>query len=104
VVTTIGNVGYDPALTELLPQWLAIVPFVQSQAFRTPPSVADFDAIDRFQDVPLVMPVGFAQREVERMTVGIHDQVAFEAGNTVFSRVAYLIFAPFFDFTTLASW
>jgi hypothetical protein len=33
----------------------------------------------------LVVPVGFAQSEIERMAIGINHHVAFEAANTVFS-------------------
>jgi hypothetical protein len=85
VITPIGRNRYDPTLTKLLPERFAIVPFIDSQAFRAPSSFANFDAIERFEDFTLVVPVGFAQSKVERITVGVDDQVAFEAVNTVFS-------------------
>jgi hypothetical protein len=50
------------------------------------------------------VPVGFAQREVEGIPMCVSDEGAFDPAQTVFSRIAYLVFAPFFDFTTLASW
>ncbi len=44
-----------------------------------------FDAIYRFQDLALVVPVSFAQSKVEWVAVGVNDQVAFEALQPVFS-------------------
>lgn len=85
MILTILGIRYDPALTQLLSEWFAIVPFVESQPFRAAATFADFDAVDRFKCLALIMPVGFAQREVERIAIGVNDQVAFEAVNTVFS-------------------
>ena len=85
MVTAIGSIRYNPALAKLLPERLAVVTFIESQAFRTPSSFANFDTIDRFEDFTLVVPVSFAQSKVEWVTVGVNDQMAFEAVQTVFS-------------------
>ena len=53
------------------------------------------DALDRFENCALIVPVGFAQREVERIAVGVNDEVAFDPAQTVFSRIAFLGLAPF---------
>lgn len=85
VIFTILGVRHDSTLTQFLSEWFAIVAFVETQAFRAAATFADFDAVDRFKYLALVVPVGFAQREVERIAIGINDQVAFEAVQTVFS-------------------
>ena len=85
MVTTIGSIRYNPALAKLLPKRLAVVTFLESQAFRTPSSFANFDPLDRFEDFTWVVPVGFAQTKVERVPIGVNDPVAFEAVQTVFS-------------------
>ena len=85
MVTAIGSIRYDPTLANLLPERLAVVTFIESQAFRTSSSFANFDPIDRFEDFTLVVPVSFAQTKVEWVAVGVNDQVAFEAVQTVFS-------------------
>ena len=103
MILTILGVRHDSTLTQFLSEWFAIVALVETQTFRTTNPLTDFDAIYRCQDFALVMPIRFAQRKVEWIAVGSNDQVAFEAVQTVFSGVSYLIFAPFFDFTTLAS-
>jgi len=104
VIRTIRGIGNDPAFSQLLPERLTVRAFIETQPLWTVAPVTDLDASSRFQDVPLVIPVGFAQSEIERIALGVNHQVAFEPVNTVFSRIPYLIFAPFFDFTTLASW
>ena len=104
MIAAIRRIRDDPTLTQLLPERLAIVTFIETQSLGTTTAFPDLDAIDRFQDFPLVIPVGFAQSEIERIAVGVNHQVAFEPVNTVFPRIPYLVFAPFFDFTTLASW
>jgi len=85
MVTTIGSIRYNPALAQLLPEWLAVVTFIESQTFRTAPPFANFEAINRFEDFALIVPVSFAQAKVERVTIGVNHQVAFEAVQTVFS-------------------
>ncbi len=85
MVTAIGSIRYNPALAKLLPEWLAVVTFIESEAFRTPSSFANFDSINRFQNFALIVPVSFAQSKVERVTIGVNHRVAFEAVQTVFS-------------------
>ena len=104
MIRTIRSVGNDSAFTQLLSKRFTVVAFVESQTLGTPSAFTELDAIYRCQDLTLVVPVGFAQSEIERISVGVNHHVAFEAAHTVFPRIAYLIFAPFFDFTMLASW
>ncbi len=104
MIRTIRSIRDEATLTQLLSERFTVVAFVESQTLGTPSAFTDLDAIYRFQGLTLVMPVGFAQSEIERISVGVNHHVAFEAAHTVFPRIAYLIFAPFFDFTTLASW
>lgn len=82
---------------------LAIVTFVQPQAFGFALPLADADAINRLQQLDEVITVGFTEGEVERMPLGVDDQMAFEPFNPVFSGVPDLGVQPFLDFTTLAS-
>ena len=85
VILTILGVRHDATFTQCLSERFTIVAFVESQAFRTANPFTDFDAIYRFKDFTLVVPIGFAQSKVEWIAVGINDQVAFEAVNTVFA-------------------
>ena len=103
-ILSIGRKGNDPALPECCPQWVTIIAFIEAQAFGATTTFANFDAIDSFEDFPLVMAIRFAQSKIQRIPVGVHDQMAFEAANSVFARVAYLVFGPLFDLITLASW
>lgn len=85
VIFTVLGIRHDSTFTQLLSEWFTIVTFVESQAFRSANPFTDFDTVDRFKDFALVMPVSLAQSKVERIAVGVNDQVAFEAVNTVFS-------------------
>jgi len=87
-----------------LPQGITIIPFIQAQSFRTAPPFADSDAINRFQDFDLIMPIRLAQSEVQRIPPRVDHQVALEAANTVLSGISDLVFRPLFDLITLASW
>ena len=84
-VLTILGIRYYSTFPEFSPELVAIVAFIETHALRTTNSLTDLDAIYRFNDLALVMPVGFAQSKVERIAVGVNDQVAFEAVQTVFS-------------------
>jgi hypothetical protein len=85
VIFTILGIRYDLTFPQFSSEWFAIVAFVESQAFRSAATFADFDAIYRFKDLALVVPVGFAQSKVEWIAVGVNDHMAFEALQTVFS-------------------
>ena len=85
MIRTIRSVGDDATLTQLLSERFTVVAFVESQTLWTTTAFTDLDAVYRFQDFTLVVPVGFAQSEIERMAIGINHYVAFEAANTVFS-------------------
>ena len=93
----------NPTLAQGTTVSFAIVSFVQAQAFRFPFALADANAIDRLQQLDEVIAVGSTEREVERMAIGLDDQVAFQPVNSMFSRVADSFFCPLRDFTTLAS-
>ena len=49
------------------------------------------------------MPVGFGDSEVERMSMRLDAEVAFEPANVVFAGVSDLGRSPFFDLIPLAS-
>lgn len=85
MIFTILGIRYDPPFPQFSSEWFAIVAFVESQTFRSAATFADFDAVYRFKDLALVVPVGFAQSKVEWITVGVNDHMAFEALQTVFS-------------------
>lgn len=85
MILAVWSVGHDPAFTQFLSEWFTVITFIESQALWTPSAFTDPDAIDRFKDFALVVPVGFAQSEIERIAVRVTHQVAFEAANTVFS-------------------
>ena len=85
MIGTIRSIGYDPAVTQFLSKRFTVVTFIKSQTLRTTTAFTNLDAIYRFKEFALVMPVGFAQSEIERIAVGVNHQVAFEAVQTVFS-------------------
>jgi len=103
MVLAIRRKGNNPALAQSAAVRFTIVPFVQSQAFGFPFAFADTNAIDRLQQFDEVIAVGSTESEVERMPIGLDNQVAFQPLNSMFSRVADLFFCPLRDFTTLAS-
>jgi hypothetical protein len=82
---------------------ITVIAFIQAQAFRTPPPFADLDAVNRCQNIALIVPIGFAQREIQRVAVAINYYMTFDTFDFVLARVADLIVRPLFDFTTLAS-
>lgn len=84
-VTSIRSNWYNPAATQFIAQRITIIAFVQAKPFRTTTAFANFDAINRFQNLDLVMAIRFAQREVQWIAICIYHQVAFEAVNTVLS-------------------
>ena len=103
-ILSIGRKGNEPALPEGCPHWVTLVAFIEAHAFGATTTFANFDAIESCEDFPLVRAIRFAQSTMQRIPVGVHDQMAFEAANPGFSRVAYLVFSPLFDLITLASW
>jgi hypothetical protein len=84
-VTSIGSNWHNPAAAQFSTQRITIVTFVQAKPLRTAATFANFDAIDRGQNVDLVMAIRFAQGEVQWIAVCIYHQMAFEAVNTVLS-------------------
>ena len=85
MIVTIWRIRDDSALAERTSVWFAVISLIQAQAFRAAAAFANPNAIYRLQQFALVVPVGFTQGEVQRMTVGLDHHVAFEATNTVFS-------------------
>lgn len=82
---------------------LAIVAFVQPRAFGVALTFAAAEALNRLQQFDEVMTVGFPEGEVERMPVGVDNQMAFKPFHPVFAGVPDLRVQPFLDLTTLAS-
>ena len=101
MIFAIRREGNNPTLTQGAAVRLTIVSFVQTQAFRF--AFADANAINRLQQFDQIITVSSTEREVERMAIGVDDQMAFQPINSVFSRVSDFFFCPFLDFTTLAS-
>lgn len=84
-IVAILGVRYDSTVTSFSSPWFASVAVVQTQALRTTPALTDLDTSDRFQELAVVVPIGVAQRKVERRAVGVHHPVAVEAVQTVFA-------------------
>jgi len=103
LIFAIRREGNNPTLTQGAAVRLTIVSFVQTQAVRFAFAFADANAINRLQQFDQIITVSSTEREVERMAIGVDDQMAFQPINSVFSRVSDFFFCPFLDFTTLAS-
>ncbi len=71
--------GDDAPLPPLAAQGFAVVAFVQTEPLGVAFKPANPNAIPRFQNFALVMPIGFAQREVQRVSVTIDNHMAFDA-------------------------
>jgi hypothetical protein len=69
----------------LLSERFTVVTFIESQTLWTATALTDFNPVSRCQDFALVVPVGFAQSEIERIAVGLNHRVACSAAKTVFS-------------------
>ena len=65
--------------TQLSSERVAIIAFVQPKSFRAAATLANPNAINRLQDVDLIIPMRATQREVQRMTVCIRYDMAFDA-------------------------
>lgn len=104
MVLPIGGDGHNATLPQGAAMRVAIVAFVQPQAFGFALALANANAIDRLQQFGDIIAVGFTQGEIEGMTIGLDDQMAFEPFNPVFSGVPDLGVRPFLDLITLASW
>ncbi len=78
MIFAIGGNRDDPSSAQLTPQGFTVIAFIQSQAFRFAFAFADPNAIKGFENFALLMPIGFAQREVQRMSMAVNHQVAFE--------------------------
>jgi hypothetical protein len=85
MVFAIRGEGNNPTLTQGAAMRLTIVPLIQAQALGLPSAFADANAIDRLQQLDEVIAVGSTQSEVERMPIGVNDQVAFQPFNAVLS-------------------
>jgi len=75
----------NPALAQSAAMRFAIVPFVQAQAFRFPFAFADANAINRLQQLDQIIAVSRTQGKIERMAIGLDDQMAFQPVNPMFS-------------------
>lgn len=104
MILTIRGNGNNASPAQGTAVRLAIIAFVQPQAFGFTLTLADANAINGLQQFDKIITVGFTQGEVEGMTLGVNDQVAFQPFNAVFSGVSDFFIRPFLDLTTLASW
>jgi hypothetical protein len=104
MILTIRHDGHNASLTQGAAVRLALVAFVQAQAVGFALALADANAVNRLQQFGDILAIGFTESEVERLAIGVNDQMAFQPFKPVFSRVPDFLVSPFFDFTTLASW
>jgi hypothetical protein len=93
----------DASLSQGTPMRFTVIALVQAKAAGLPFAAADANAINRFEQLHTIMPVGRTEREIQWMTMSIDDQMALYALNFVLAGVARLIVRPFFDLMTLAS-
>lgn len=79
MVFAIGDNGDNAAVPEFSSERFTIIAFVHAEAFGPPPTFPNADAIHRFQNVDLVIAIRFTQCEMERVSVCIRNDVAFNA-------------------------
>jgi hypothetical protein len=90
-----GNDWYDAPLAHGPAVGVAIVAFVQPQAFGVALTVTEANAIDRLQHLDDISAGGFTQGEGERMAIGINHQRALQPFNAGLSGVADFFIRPF---------
>ena len=101
-VLTIRGEGNNAPLAQGPAVRFAIIAFVQPQAVRFALTLADANTVDRLQQCGAGVAGGFPQGEVEGVTIGVDDQMAFQPFNPVFSGVSDFLVRPFLAFTTRA--
>ena len=103
MILAIGDNRDNPPSTEGATQRFTVISLVQPHPPGFPFALPNSDTIKSCEDGPLVMPIGFAEGEVQRMPMRVHYEVAFEPDNSVFAGVPDLGRRPFLDLMTLAS-
>lgn len=103
MILAIRDNRHDAALAQFTAMRLAVVALVQTQSFRSPPTLANVNTVNGRQQLGDVIAICFAQSEVQWMTIGINHQVSLQAFDPVFSRVSDLVVCPLLDLITLAS-
>ena len=63
----------DAPLAQGFAQGVTVIAFIKAEAGGTATPFANFEAVDGFEDLNLVMTVGCTQRAVQRIAVGIDD-------------------------------
>jgi hypothetical protein len=99
----IGDKRDNPPSTEGATQWFTVIPLVQAQPPGFPVALPNSDTIKSCEEGPLVMPIGFAEGEGQRMPMRFHYEVAVEPDKAVFAGVSDWGRRPFLDLITLAS-
>jgi len=82
---------------------IAVIAFIEAQAFGTAPPLANFAAVDSFEALTLSMAMGSTERAVRGSAIGLDAQVAVAAANSGLARVADLALGPLVALLTLAS-
>jgi hypothetical protein len=77
MVLAIGRERNNSSLAQGAAVWFTIVPLIQAQAFGFSFAFADANAINRLQQLDEIISVGGTESEVERMAIGVDDQMAF---------------------------
>ena len=78
MVLAIGGERNHAPLAQRPAVRFAIVAFVQPQAFGFTLALADANALNGLQQLDKVIAVRFTEGEVERMAIGVDDEVAFQ--------------------------
>lgn len=79
VILAVREDGNNPAATKCAPQGFTVIPLVHAQALGPTATFAEADAINGFQNVDLVIAVRSAQGEMERVSIRVRNDMAFNA-------------------------
>ncbi len=78
MIFAIGAKRDDPSAAQRAPPGFTRRALIQSNPLGFAFAFADPNAINAFENFALRMPIGFAQREVQRMSMAVNHPVAFE--------------------------
>jgi hypothetical protein len=69
----------DAPLPQGSAERFAVIALIQAEPFRTAHPFPNPNTVHGFQEVDLVIAIGAAEREVERMTMRVNDHMPFDA-------------------------
>lgn len=85
VIGAIRDIRDDASFSEFSPMRFVVVSFVESQPFRSTFPLPNPDTVNSFDKMPLIIMIGAADMKIQRIAVGINDEMAFQPFNPVFS-------------------